>query len=282
MTWIKVQTSLISDPDYLAMPVGARLLWHELLCLWGRDQRVLPHSSSYVGAQLGLRSQQVGQWLAILMANDFICLCDRTAKLHNELPSLEKKRVDKKREKEPPISPLEGDKVFAEFWEMYPRQRRGNKQKAWQAWLRATERAPPADIIVGLRGYCASDEVRRGFAKGAAAWLNDDRWTTDYLTFREKTMDDMREEFLNGDQGDGLAGDTIDGECVDVSGQRSEADGGSLLPRTAGHGGRRCATGNDGVVEPVAEGESAEASGLEDNRRRIAALAAKAAQASKE
>ena len=33
-----------------------------------------------------------------------------------------------------------------------------------------------------MLAYAASNEVRRGFAKGAAAWLNDDRWATDDRT----------------------------------------------------------------------------------------------------
>ena len=31
-----------------------------------------------------------------------------------------------------------------------------------------------------VRNYAQSDEVARGYSKGAAAWLNDERWTTTY------------------------------------------------------------------------------------------------------
>jgi hypothetical protein len=75
---------------------------------------------------------------------------------------------------------------FETFWEIYPRQRRGSKDKARKAWQRACRRSPPTEIIEGTRAYAASDEVARGFAKGAEAWLNDDRWTHDYSKQGEK------------------------------------------------------------------------------------------------
>ena len=73
---------------------------------------------------------------------------------------------------------------FDEFWEQYPRQRRGSKQKAEAAYRSALKRgADEKDILSGLLRYACSDEVSRGYAKGAAAWLNDDRWTIEYELF---------------------------------------------------------------------------------------------------
>lgn len=72
------------------------------------------------------------------------------------------------------------DPAFEKFWEAYPRQRRGSKEKARKAYLRALSRASPEEIHAACEAYAASDEVRRGFAKGCEAWLNDDRWTVDY------------------------------------------------------------------------------------------------------
>lgn len=77
---------------------------------------------------------------------------------------------------------------FDEFWEMYPRQRRGAKDRAWQAYCKAIDenRANEEEIINGLQAYSGSDEVRNGYAKGAAAWLNDDRWANDYSVNPER------------------------------------------------------------------------------------------------
>jgi len=46
--------------------------------------------------------------------------------------------------------------------------------------VKALTRATEKEIMDGLEAYRTSSEVTRGFAKGAAAWLNDDRWTSKY------------------------------------------------------------------------------------------------------
>jgi hypothetical protein len=82
----------------------------------------------------------------------------------------------------PPIAPPRGGEPegFADFWEAYPRQRRGSKDKAKVAYAQALKRAGPGEILRGTIAYAHSHEVAGGYAKGAAAWLNDDRWTNDY------------------------------------------------------------------------------------------------------
>lgn len=71
---------------------------------------------------------------------------------------------------------------FDEFWILFPRQRRGNKEKAEHAYNRALKekRATEDKIIAGVKNYGESEEVANGYGKGAAAWINDDRWSTDY------------------------------------------------------------------------------------------------------
>jgi uncharacterized protein YdaU (DUF1376 family) len=71
------------------------------------------------------------------------------------------------------LSPTE----FDSFWEKFPRQRRGNKEKAHRAWKRALQRATEQEVMHGLETYLGSSSVRDGYAKGAEAWLNDDGWT---------------------------------------------------------------------------------------------------------
>lgn len=69
---------------------------------------------------------------------------------------------------------------FEEWWNIFPKQRIGSKQKALAAYEKALRRATEEEIHDGTKRYAASREVRAGYAKGAAAWLNDDRWTSDY------------------------------------------------------------------------------------------------------
>lgn len=80
----------------------------------------------------------------------------------------------------PPKGEPEKINRFDEWWSVFPKQRAGSKAKARQAYLKALTRDTEENIHEGTRQYSGSDEVARGFAKGAAAWLNDDRWLNDY------------------------------------------------------------------------------------------------------
>ncbi len=73
-------------------------------------------------------------------------------------------------------------KNFDEFRRLYPKQRAGNRDKAFASYKQALKRANHDMIMEGLKAYVASEEVAIGRAKGCAAWLNDDRWTSDYST----------------------------------------------------------------------------------------------------
>lgn len=91
---------------------------------------------------------------------------------------------------------------FNEFWDKYPKQRAGSKQKALSAYMKAIKekRTTEEDLLKAVALYAESDEVKRGFAKGCAAWLNDDRFLSEYKT-TEKTEDfddflrKMKEEY---------------------------------------------------------------------------------------
>lgn len=73
-------------------------------------------------------------------------------------------------------------KEFENFWAMYPKQRAGSKQKALVAYLKVLKekRATEEHLLAKVKEYANSREVREGFAKGCAAWLNDDRFNSDY------------------------------------------------------------------------------------------------------
>ena len=171
-------------------------------------------------------------------------------------------------------------RAFAEFCQIFPKQRFGNKAKAEAAFKRALKRDSAANILLGAREYADSDEVRDGFAKGAAAWLNDDRWKVDYRALRKRTADDMREEFLHGDQGDDLGSGAIDGECVEIPEPGPEGDGGDVAPGAEGSVGRGRKAWNGSAPVELEQGKMPDAGGSESNRRRVEALTAQAAQAS--
>ena len=95
--------------------------------------------------------------------------------------TLEEKEKEKEQEKE--TKGVAGEKEpFADFWAVYPKQRIGNKDKARAAFAQAVKRSgkTPQEITAKAAEYAASEEVARGFAKGAQAWLNDDRFLRNY------------------------------------------------------------------------------------------------------
>ena len=71
---------------------------------------------------------------------------------------------------------------FEEFWNLFPKKRAGSKQKAYKSYCQAIKenRTTESDILEAVKAYSESDEVKRGFAKGCAAWINDDRFNNQY------------------------------------------------------------------------------------------------------
>lgn len=72
------------------------------------------------------------------------------------------------------------DALFEKFFYDFPKQRKGGREKAKAAWEKAIKRSTPSEILSGLELYLKSDDVVRGYAKGAAPWLNDDAWGNTY------------------------------------------------------------------------------------------------------
>lgn len=73
--------------------------------------------------------------------------------------------------------------MFEQFWSAYPKQRAGAKDKAMSAYFAALKRhreLTARDLVSKAQEYAQSDEVARGYAKGAQAWLNDDRFLQEY------------------------------------------------------------------------------------------------------
>jgi hypothetical protein len=93
-------------------------------------------------------------------------------------PYINKKDIDKSISQKAKIE----FELFEKFWTEYPRQRRGSKKKALAAYKRAVseKRGTEQEIYEGVLNYAQSNEVANGYAKGAEAWLNDDRWTDDF------------------------------------------------------------------------------------------------------
>ena len=105
---------------------------------------------------------------------------------HNILDNINKEKEIYKEKEKPYLD------SFEEFWRIYPKQRAGSKEKAYKAFCKAIKegRATPEKIIQATRYYSNSDEVKRGFAKGCAAWLNDDRFNNNYTKQEREDWDE--------------------------------------------------------------------------------------------
>lgn len=161
----------------------------KLWLLYSQINRPLPLLAPWLGRQLHEDSNGVGKALPVLKSKGFIELCEKDAsialapcKQSAILETETETETDNKVHSTPSASNGKSadDPFFDQFWQAFPRQRRGSKGKALAAWKTAVKRAMPDAILSGLKTYAASEEVARGYAKGAAAWLNDDRWASEY------------------------------------------------------------------------------------------------------
>lgn len=100
-----------------------------------------------------------------------------------------KQETETEKEKKENTKEKKYDALFAEFWSVYPKQRAGSKEKALKAYIKAIDerKAEPPQILNACKCYAESREVLEGYAKGCAAWLNDDRYLCDYGQNQVKT-----------------------------------------------------------------------------------------------
>lgn len=104
---------------------------------------------------------------------------DGTHNEHKTVHETDKKQDTIKETKQTKETKEEVLLLFDEFWNLFPRRRRGNKTKAETSYRKilSENRATENEILNGVKNYAKSQEVANGYAKGCAAWLNDDRWT---------------------------------------------------------------------------------------------------------
>jgi len=167
--WIKLHRDLLRDYDFLCLQDASKL---HLMLIWllasQMDNRI-PADENFIRNQIGVKSKI-----------DFNELIDKGFLIDDSNTLATRKQVAIiETETEAYREETEKD-YFDDFWNNFPNQRKGSKDKAKSSWKAATLRADPKTILEGVSMYAKSTEVANGFAKGAAAWLNDDRWTTDY------------------------------------------------------------------------------------------------------
>ena len=196
MHWTKIPTNLLinrlSDQELISI-VKYQLLWADLE--YKPDDKT---ASRYLTSKQLTMAKQWQDTIETQVTRDIRC-CETnrnsvklnylknkekyknlSISLSNSLSnSLDKQiREDKIREDNKEIY----KESFEEFWKLYPKQRACSKEKAYKAYCKAIKEKKIT--VEKLKEVCAlyaqSDEVKSGYAKGCAAWLNDERYNTEY------------------------------------------------------------------------------------------------------
>ena len=118
---------------------------------------------------------------------NFLPVVQELSSGNNKIDNIYDNKIDNKTIKENIILTNNIKENFDEFWSLYPKDRIGNKAKAYSAFCKVIKekRATIDKLIASVKNYARSEEVHKGFAKGCAAWLNDDRFNQDYKEYNE-------------------------------------------------------------------------------------------------
>ena len=135
-------------------------------------------------------------WEKIKSADDTNVLPERNYQTETKTKADINNNKESTKKAEPEKKPTALEVAFEDFWKEFPKQRIGNKEKAKSAFAAAVKRSVMLafQLVAKAREYAKSDEVARGFAKGAQAWLNDDRFLRSYTPGTgASTLEEARE-----------------------------------------------------------------------------------------
>lgn len=178
--WIKLSTSTFQDYEFGKLHDASKLL---AVCIWtlasrSKDGQV-PYDFEWIKSQCNLSSvvkldnlKELIKHGFIIDASEMLAECKQVA-IPETYSEYSKEAYSKEAETDTRAS-------FEEIWEIFPRQRRGGKENTYKAYLKALSKTTKEKVYDGVQAYRHSDEVSRGYGKGAAAWLNDERWENDY------------------------------------------------------------------------------------------------------
>lgn len=190
--WIKLATDLFQNYDFSCLHDASKLL---AICIWTLASRTkegqVAADFDYIKSQCLLGNTVKPEHLKELITKGYLIDASNTLADCKQSAIPETYREETYREEGETERYSSG---FENFWMIFPKKRAGAKDKAWRAYLKALERGDAQAIYSGLENYAQSEEVARGFAKGCAAWLNDDRWLNDYSPPKERTKKSSFEE----------------------------------------------------------------------------------------
>lgn len=206
--WIKLATDIFQNYEFSRLEDASKLL---AICIFTLASRSsdgsVPYDLDYIKRQCNLGSsikeshinELIKQGL-IVNASVLLAGCKQDA-----IPETYREEGYSKEVETESIT----RETFEKFFEDFPKLRRGNRDKANTAYRNALKRATAEEIYVGLQSYRSSSESQGKYAKGATAWLNDDRWTNQYEQLenepnksieRSKTTDSLDALLAAGDR----------------------------------------------------------------------------------
>lgn len=173
--------------DYIAKTESEEAFYEMLMC-W-KNESVFSLKQKKKAGRLGAKKTNEKRRLSD--GGTAVLSADGIPKRHTETETdteTEIKEIQKKADSVEKQSAIEI--AFDQFWTVFPKQRIGNKDKARSAFIAAVKRTGTSaeQIIEKSKDYARSNEVARGYAKGAAAWLNDDRFLIDYADLDAKRV----------------------------------------------------------------------------------------------
>lgn len=175
-TWIKFHKTLLDNRAFQLLPLSPRAMLPMLWLLASEhpniDSGLIELSEADIAYRLRITEAEVKKNIELLITSCFIIDVRNRTDFYKNVPREEKRREETEKIKAP--------SAFDEFWELFPRQRRGSKEKAYRAWGKAMGRSTAAEVLAGLIRYARSTDVSSGYAKGADSWLNADGWTNTY------------------------------------------------------------------------------------------------------
>ena len=166
---IRLKTSILNDEKILALTPAQRWIWVGLLVLCGVLGRPLPLSSSFLGARLGVPSQELGRCMKVLERCNLIEIClktdlldsKKTAETETETETeritllsnasrVDEKKLKAKGRRE---KAREYDQEFLAWWGAYPR--REQKGDAFDVYWTMRDGGHSAEVLQAGAEYAA-------------------------------------------------------------------------------------------------------------------------------
>lgn len=184
--WIKLHKSLLTNYEFVCLPVASKalapMLW--LLASEYKDG-VIDASLDKIAFRLSMSRGDLANALSPLIdagffeASESLAECKREAILEEEI---EKEKEERKNSRSVASATRPGADDFEEFWKSFPRRDGPNPRKpAEQKFCALVKTGVDPGVMIAGAKKLAADEGARGnvgtrFIPQAVTWLNQQRW----------------------------------------------------------------------------------------------------------